>query len=298
MALLRDSSDDLFALCGATADFLGIDIAFVEKDFWVVELLRSVVKPLELEPVNSKPCSARVMFKGGTSLSKAHDLIMRFSEDVDILVAIEGYGEGASDNRVLRPICERVQQDLRLSDDKITVREQTRGIKRNVEYEYPSPLLSSAVQHHVLLEMGVRGGTMPGTQLRKIQSYIADYIAAEGIDADYAELASFEVEVIAPVRTLAEKVALLHHAGHLAADGKTESLQKAGRHLYDVDQLLHSAEVVETLSVPGQTMAVLAADVDAVSQKYHWPFTPRPADGTRPGNDRKLVPASHGPRVG
>lgn len=41
MGLLRDSPDDLFALCGATADSMGIDPAFVEKDFWVVELLRS-----------------------------------------------------------------------------------------------------------------------------------------------------------------------------------------------------------------------------------------------------------------
>jgi hypothetical protein len=67
MTLLRDSPDDLFALCGAAADSLGIpQPAFVEKDFWVIELLRSVVRPLDLEPVNNIPCSATVRFKGGT----------------------------------------------------------------------------------------------------------------------------------------------------------------------------------------------------------------------------------------
>ncbi len=91
MTLLRDSPDDLLALCGAAADSLGIpEPAFVEKDFWVVELLRSVVRPLDLEPVNNIPCSATVRFKGGTSLSKAFGLIKRFSEDVDILVECEG----------------------------------------------------------------------------------------------------------------------------------------------------------------------------------------------------------------
>jgi hypothetical protein len=43
--LLRDAPDDLFALSGAAAAWLGIpDPAFVEKDYWVVELLRSVVR--------------------------------------------------------------------------------------------------------------------------------------------------------------------------------------------------------------------------------------------------------------
>lgn len=120
MARLRDSPDDLFALCGATADSFGIsEPAFVEKDFWVVELLRSVVRPLHLKPVNDIPCSATVIFKGGTSLSKAFGIIKRFSEDVDILVECSGYGATAREKRVLWPICERVASDLGLSGEQV-----------------------------------------------------------------------------------------------------------------------------------------------------------------------------------
>ena len=105
--MLREA-DELFALCGAAAAQLGIpDPAFVEKDFWVVELLRSIVRPIDLAPVGDVPCSAAVRFKGGTSLSKAFGFIKRFSEDVDILVECEGYGAGAREKRLLRPLCER-----------------------------------------------------------------------------------------------------------------------------------------------------------------------------------------------
>lgn len=280
MAKLRDSPDDLLALCGAAAGSLGIpDPAFVEKDFWVVELLRSVVKPLDLQPVGDIPSSAMVRFKGGTSLSKAFGLIKRFSEDVDILVECTGYGASARENRVLKPIYERAGRDLGLGGDQVVALGHRTGVTRNVDYLYTRLLDSSAIRPGVRLEMGIRGGTMPGTQQRVITSYIADYIAANGIDADFDELTPVDVEVIAPVRTLAEKLALLHHAGQLAEQGDVERLRQAGRHFYDVRQLLESPDVIAALSVPGRTMAVLAADVDAKSAEFGWGYTPRPLDG-------------------
>jgi hypothetical protein len=109
------------------------------------------------------------MFKGGTSLSKAYGLISRFSEDVDILVACEGYGAGAWEKRVLRPICERVAVDLGLSEQKVSMRGYKEGFTRNADYLYPSRLGSSAIR------------------------------AATRLDADYDELARVEVDVIAPV---------------------------------------------------------------------------------------------------
>jgi hypothetical protein len=280
MALLRNSPDDLLALCGAAAEALGIpEPAFAEKDFWVVELLRSVVRPLDLEPVGSAACSAAVRFKGGTSLSKAFGLIKRFSEHVDILVECEGYGTGALEKRVLLPICERAGRDLGLFPEQVIKLPCKTGFTRNADYLFPSRLDSPAIRSGVRLEMGIRGGTLPGTQRCTISSYIADYIRTSGIEADYEDLAPVEVEVIAPVRTLAEKLALLHHAGHLAAQGDTGPLQRGGRHIYDIHQLLSSLDVIAALSAPGQTMEVLAADVDGKSEEFGWGHTPRPAGG-------------------
>lgn len=68
MGRLRDSADDLFALVGATSEHFGIPQEFVEKDYWVTELLRSTAQPVQ---------DALVVFKGGTSLSKGFGLIER-----------------------------------------------------------------------------------------------------------------------------------------------------------------------------------------------------------------------------
>src|SRR5205823_2575741 len=58
---------------------LGAALLNIEKDFWVGWTLSVLYHELP-------PGSPRLLFKGGTSLSKAHNLIRRFSEDIDITV--------------------------------------------------------------------------------------------------------------------------------------------------------------------------------------------------------------------
>ena len=53
----------------------GLRPAIIEKDYYVTEALRIIATSKE-----------RVIFKGGTSLSKGWNLIDRFSEDVDIFL--------------------------------------------------------------------------------------------------------------------------------------------------------------------------------------------------------------------
>ena len=280
MERLRDRPEDLIALCAASANFLGIpDPAFVEKDFWVVELLRSVFRPLPLEPLPGVPCSARPLFKGGTSLSKAYRLMTRFSEDVDILLVVDGYGETATDKRVLKPICARVTTDMGLAEGAAHLVNATTGIKRTVDYEYPRLLLTETIRPFVQLEMGVRGVTIPGVQVRQVQSYIAEYLLVVDPDTKFEELAQVEVEALSPVRTLVEKLALLHHAGVKALAGDELALLKHGRHFYDVYRLLRNDDVVSALRSATSPVAVISEDSDAFSARYGWPYSPRPVDG-------------------
>ena len=51
----------------------------IEKDFWVCWTLRRLVRAVDL--------AGHMTFKGGTSLSKAYDIIQRFSEDIDLTIS-------------------------------------------------------------------------------------------------------------------------------------------------------------------------------------------------------------------
>lgn len=59
----------------ATAQRIDTLPSYVEKDFWVCLVLDVLYNGLPQQ-------SPKVLFKGGTSLSKAYGLIRRFSEDI------------------------------------------------------------------------------------------------------------------------------------------------------------------------------------------------------------------------
>src|SRR5215469_5417578 len=77
---------DLFL---AAATRLGTAEQNIEKDFWVCWTLDALFNGLE-------PGGPRLLFKGGTSLSKGYGLIERFSEDIDITVFREDIDQDAT----------------------------------------------------------------------------------------------------------------------------------------------------------------------------------------------------------
>jgi len=77
---------DLFLTAAAR---LGTTEQNIEKDFWVCWVLDALFHGLP-------PGGPRLLFKGGTSLSKAFGLISRFSEDIDITVFREDLGQPAT----------------------------------------------------------------------------------------------------------------------------------------------------------------------------------------------------------
>jgi len=73
-AFLRLSQRDRRLACLQVEDRMRLQAASVEKDFWVCWTLRELVR---LPGIGE-----HLTFKGGTSLSKAWNLIQRFSEDI------------------------------------------------------------------------------------------------------------------------------------------------------------------------------------------------------------------------
>ena len=84
-ATARDRLDLFLAAAGR----LGSPVGNVEKDFWVCWTLDVIYHRMPSD-------SPRLLFKGGTSLSKAYDLIHRFSEDIDVTVFRDDLNQTAS----------------------------------------------------------------------------------------------------------------------------------------------------------------------------------------------------------
>src|ERR1700691_3481781 len=70
--------------------------ALVEKDFHVVKALAAIAA------VEIKELHLRLVFGGGTALSRAHRLIQRMSEDIDLRIVVEGNRPGRGTLRRLR----------------------------------------------------------------------------------------------------------------------------------------------------------------------------------------------------
>ena len=74
---LHLDSESFRDLLQASSEDLKIPVQLIEKDYYISAILRSLSK---------STYSRQIVFKGGTSLSKAYQLIDRFSEDVDFAV--------------------------------------------------------------------------------------------------------------------------------------------------------------------------------------------------------------------
>lgn len=260
--LLRDDSETFDALRDGAAERFAIDSGAVEKEYWALEVLRAATAPLDGVD--------EFVFKGGTSLSKAYGIIERFSEDIDLLVITTATGKALK--RVLRAVADRTSTDLGIEHERA---HEGRGFL-NARYTYPARREVGFLSPGVLLEMGSRGGPLPN-QRRSVQSLMADAAVIINPEAAtrYVDLAAFEVTVLAPERTLAEKLAFLHHR---ASTNDLTALAAGARHLYDVAMLLSNADVRNALQNP-DVIRELMIDIDARSDAAGWPYTPRPEAG-------------------
>lgn len=279
MALVRDERARFAGLLNASADALGLDAALIEKDFWAVEALRAIHGGFDAT-INEAEVRVRPIFKGGTSLSKAYGLIQRFSEDVDLLVPVPfDQPEGYSQNQralVMKSCTAAVSDALGIDGERDGGR---KGVDLHWRYPY-EPAVGNpdfvGVETIVRVELTVMGGSNPHAN-RAVMSMAAEHARTISGFPAYDDLEPIEVDTLAAERTLVEKLAMLHDAAHQALDGKPARFAGAGRHFYDVAQLLDSADVRSALSPAW--VAEIAADADRWSDKGKFPFTPRPEEG-------------------
>jgi len=219
----------------------------IEKDLWVCWTLA------RLNEIEGMP---QLTFKGGTSLSKVHGLIDRFSEDIDLTFSRDGWGfEGERDplrtdlsgkkrqalvdeisgrstkvvsDVVVPGLCAACRGHIGLSGWSVEI---DAADAQAVLFTFPNPTAAYGYgQPQVKIEFGARGDPWP-TSRKVIRPYVEE---------DYdgtAPAAVTEVTALDPERTFWEKVTLLHALHHGTAAKPDKNLHRLSRHMYDVHRI-------------------------------------------------------------
>ena len=197
----------------------GIRPEIVEKDYYVTMILRLLSERLPF-----------IVFKGGTSLSKCHKAIKRFSEDIDITIDTT-ISQGQK--KKVKEAIEEVSAILGLSIPNIDKTRSRRDYNRyEIEYNPIDELDDVAVLPAVILETSYTAISFPVSEL-PVHNYIGDMMVEEA--PDYIEkyaLSPFTMKVQDISRTLADKVFAICD---YYLQNKTE---KHSRHLYEIYKML------------------------------------------------------------
>jgi len=257
---LSGAADDRRDAFLGAARRLGTREQNVEKDFWVCWTLDALFNGAAA----NRP---RLLFKGGTSLSKAFGLISRFSEDIDITIFRDDLGEGA-DVDALEALSGKKRR-ARLDAIKAASQAYVSGAMRDqlasqlsdalrasglpttaarieqdpddddgqsllIWYPQVTSPADGYVRPAVKIESGAKSALDPNVSAT-IRPYVAD-------DVPDIDLSVANVTTVVAERTFWDKVVILHglrqwfeKRGALRAGG-----QRVSRHYYDLHRLLDS----------------------------------------------------------
>jgi hypothetical protein len=156
------------AIIEEVAQIKGISEAFVEKDWYVTQVIR-LITSISFQDF-------ALVFTGGTALSKAHGIIQRFSEDIDFRVIAPNLAEQSKSqqSRTLSAFKKAVvvilQADFDVDHSQITARNGNRFIA--IELNYPTLFgRADALRPHILLELTVSDLSLPALNL-PVSSFI------------------------------------------------------------------------------------------------------------------------------
>jgi len=265
LAAAANDRRDAFIAAGRR---LGAAEQNIEKDFWVCWTLDVLFNRL---PAGGP----RLLFKGGTSLSKAFGMISRFSEDIDVTVFRDDLGEGASVAELevmsgrqrkqkleaIRDACQAyiagplltqlagvltrslTQAGIATGAARVEIDAADDG-RQTLLLWYPSVTTAADayVRPAVKIESGAKSALDPHHPVT-----VHPYVAAEvdGIDLSVANITTVGAE-----RTFWDKVVILHglrrwfeKRGELRGGG-----QRVSRHYYDLHRLLSEDVAVKALA--------------------------------------------------
>jgi len=285
--LVKLSDQERSDLIRVTAAEKRLQPAIVEKDLWVCYLLDHLFHRSEF--------ASSIIFKGGTSLSKAYGLIERFSEDIDLILdwRLIGYGlnepwEDRSNTKQDKFKLETIERTDRYLADvfapalKAALSEEL-GREADVRageqeetvlFAYPRLFSSEATLDVVKLEIGPLAAWTPSAPA-EITPYVAE------LHPEVFSQPSTTIATAVAERTFWEKATILHQEANRP---ESKAMPKRySRHYYDMYRLGHSEVADRAIAQPE-----LLARVVAFKEKFYRTPWSKLADA-KPGT-LKLAP--------
>lgn len=226
-----------------TANKIGLSVQAVEKDLWVTTILKVVF---------TLPFADKLVFKGGTSLSKVYHLIHRMSEDIDLAVDRSLFGltgdltkKQTKKLRKQSSLFVRDEFSAKLSeklksfglDEYLSVESEPNGEgdntypePRKIHIRYPSLFgKQSYLNPEVMLEIGARSLFEP-TESAKVTSLVNSTFSQ--ISTDVAEV---DIRTAKAEKTFLEKAFLLHE---MFTTDRAHIADRKSRHMYDLEKMM------------------------------------------------------------
>ncbi|HHT96258.1 MAG TPA: nucleotidyl transferase AbiEii/AbiGii toxin family protein [Clostridia bacterium] len=233
------SADERRELFRNTADKMGLNDAIVEKDFWVCFMLDYLF--------HRSPWKEHLSFKGGTSLSKAYNLINRFSEDIDLILDWRLLGYGVDEPWIVRSntkqdlfnkeantrteeflnetVCPKMKSDLSQELNSATNIYIDKKDKQTILFAYPNLFENASTLKVIRLEIGPLAAWTPARKV-VIESYAAKHYSSVFCQK------TTEVLTVLPERTFWEKATILHHEANRPKN--LPMPKRYSRHYYDL----------------------------------------------------------------
>lgn len=200
-------------------DRLNTSPAIIEKDYYVTMFLEALSKRVP-----------NLLFKGGTSLSKCHKIINRFSEDIDLTLDSENQTQGKKRNLKYEiiEVCNELGLELMNEADIRSRRDYNR-----YEIKYPIHFEGAGIKQYLLVETVFMVKAYPD-EIKTATSMIYDFWEEIGDEAaiEEYEMKPFDIRVQTLDRTLVDKVFALYD---YAVSNNTTGYS---RHIYDLYRLL------------------------------------------------------------
>ncbi|MCD8204101.1 MAG: nucleotidyl transferase AbiEii/AbiGii toxin family protein [Coprobacillus sp.] len=222
-----------------------ISPSIIEKDYWVTLLLYYLFNVSQYRDL--------FLLKGGTSLSKGHHYINRFSEDIDLVIKYSNfdvdlneilYSSSSVSHRSV--LCEKLNREVSdfiknvlLNDIKIHFGELVgfnidikidNNDPLSLKFYYPSSFHANYLLDYIKIETGSLSNIYPAEEVN-ISSLVEEIEHSDNP-------VSFKIVTLAPKRTFWEKVNILHI--NAVKDDSKKTSERTSRHYYDLYELAHT----------------------------------------------------------